>query len=80
MNTSQSYIAISIAVIVVTALLIFVVNKNRKRNRLTLLASLAFGFVLSGILFGADRIVGYGLLGVGVLLAVVDMIYRSKGR
>ena len=80
MNTSHIYIAISIAVLAVIALLIFVVRKNGNENRLTPLASLAFGFVLAGILFGDDRLIGYSLLGVGVLLAVIDMFNRSKLR
>ena len=78
MNTSQIYIAVSIAVLAIVALLVFIIRKNRKENRLTPLAGLAFAFVLAGILFGDDRFIGYGLLGVGVILAVIDMINRSK--
>lgn len=62
----------------VVAFLVFIVSKNRKGNRLTPLVSLAFAFVLAGILFGNNRLIGYGLMGVGVLLAVVDMYNRSK--
>jgi hypothetical protein len=78
MDISQIYIAVSIVVLAVVAFSIFVVRKNGKENRLTRLASLAFGFVLAGILFGEDRFIGYGLMGVGVLLAVVDIFNRSK--
>jgi hypothetical protein len=80
MNTSQIYIAVSIAVLAVVALLVFFVSKNRKENRLTPLAGLAFGFVLAGILLGNDRLIGYSLLGVGVLLAVIDMCQGSRHR
>jgi hypothetical protein len=78
MNISQIYIAVSIVVLVVIAILIFVVGKNGKEKRLTPLASFAFAFVLAGILFGEDRFIGYGLMGVGVLLAVVDIFNKSK--
>jgi hypothetical protein len=78
MNISQIYIAVSIAVLAVVAFFIFAVRKNGKENRLTPLASLAFGFVLAGIVFGNDRLIGYGLMGVGVLLAVFDIFNRSK--
>jgi hypothetical protein len=37
---------------------------------------LALGFVLAGILFGIERLIGYGLMDIGVLLAVID-IYRQ---
>jgi len=80
MNTSQIWIAISIVVLAVVALVVFFVSKNRKENRLTSLAGLAFGFVLAGILFGDDRLIGYGLMGVGVIQAVIDMFRRLKSQ
>ena len=80
MNVSQIFIAVSIAVLACIALLVFLIGKSRKENRLTPLASLAFGFVLAGILFGDDRLIGYSLLGIGVILAVIDMLKRSKSK
>jgi len=77
MNTSQAYIAITIVILLVVALLVFVARRNQQEKRLTPLAGLAFGFVLAGILFGGERFIGYSLMGVGVILAVVD-IFRSK--
>lgn len=78
MNISQMYIVISIVVLAVIALLVFVVGKKGRGQRLTPLASLAFAFVLAGILFGENRLVGYGLMGVGVVLAIVDIFNKSK--
>ena len=78
MNLSQIYIAISIIVLAVVAFLVFFVSKSRMENRLTPLAGLAFAFTVSGILFSDDRLIGYSLMGVGVLLAVADMYNRSK--
>ena len=80
MNVSQIFIAVSIAVLACIALLVFFIGKSRRENRLTPLASLAFGFVLAGILFGDDRLIGYSLLGIGVILAVIDMLKRSKSK
>ncbi|MBL7188527.1 MAG: hypothetical protein ISS70_19550 [Phycisphaerae bacterium] len=78
MNTSQIYIAVSIAVLALIALLVLFRGKSRKENRLTPLAGLALGFVLAGIIFGDDRFIGYSLLGIGVTLAVIDIIRKSK--
>ena len=78
MNVSRILIGVSIAVLACVALLVFSTGKGRKANRLTPLASLAFGFVLAGILFGDDRPIGYSLLGIGVILAVIDLLKRSK--
>lgn len=80
MNTSQIFIIVSIAVLALIALLIFFLGGSRKENRLTPLAGLAFGFVLAGILFGDNRLFGYSLLGIGVILAVIDIYRRSKSR
>ena len=78
MNISQIYIAVSILALAIVALLVFFVNKNRKENRLTPLASLAFTCTVLGVVFSEDRLIGFSLMGVGVLLAVVDMVNRSK--
>jgi hypothetical protein len=78
MNLSQIYIAISIIVLAVVAFLVFFVSKNRKENRLTPLASLAFTFTVLGVIFSDDRLIGYGLMGIGVLLAVADIFNRSR--
>lgn len=79
MNTSQVYIAIAMVVLAVAAFVVFFIQKEKKHNKLTPLASLAFGFILFGFFFEEDRLIGYGLLGVGVVLSVIDMLRRSKG-
>lgn len=78
MNISQIYIAVSIAVLAIVAILVFAVSKNRKEKRLTPLASFAFAFVLAGILFSEDRFIGYSLMGVGIILAIIDMVNKLK--
>lgn len=78
MNISQIFIVVSVVVLAVIALLVFFVRKNEGQNRLSPLASLAFGFTIAGILFGDNRLVSYGLMAIGVVLAVVDIFNRSK--
>jgi len=80
MNTSQVFIALSIAVLAVIALLVFFIGKSGKENRLTLLAGLASGFILAGIVFGDDRLIGYSLMGVGVILATIDIIKKLRNK
>jgi hypothetical protein len=58
MNSSQIFIALSIVVLAVIALLVFFLGRSRKVKRFTPLAGLAFGFVLAGIIFGDDRLIG----------------------
>jgi hypothetical protein len=75
---SQTHILISIIALVIIALLVFLVGKGRKENRLTPLAGLAFGFVIAGIVFGQERLLGYGLMGIGVILSIIDIVMRSR--
>jgi hypothetical protein len=78
MNASPIYIAVSVAVLALVALLVFFVGRRRNENRLTPLAGLAWAFILAGLVFGDDRLIGYGLMGIGVILAVVDIFKRLK--
>jgi hypothetical protein len=80
MNIAQIYIAVSIVVLAITALLVFFVSKNKKDKKLTSLAGLAFGFILAGIIFGENRLIGYSLMGVGVILAIIDIVKKLKSK
>jgi hypothetical protein len=78
METSQFYIVICIVVLAIVAILVFVLNKKTQGQKLTPAAGLAFGFVLAGLFFGKERLIGYSLLGIGVVLAIIDIIRKSK--
>jgi len=78
MNPSVVFIIVAVVVLAVVAVLTLFVNRGRPANRLTPLAGIAFGCVLAGILFGVDRVIGYSLLAVGVILAVIDLVRRSR--
>ena len=78
MNPSHFYIALAIGALAIIALLVFVVRKDQKGKKLTPLAGLALGCVLAGIIFGNDRLIGYSLIGAGVLLAVIDLVKKLK--
>lgn len=74
---SQIYILISIIVLaIIMAILIWTRKKIQKP--LSKLAILAFLFVFAGIIFGDDRSIAYSLMGVGVVLAIVDIIKKPK--
>lgn len=78
MNASQIFIIISIAALAVVLLLVFLAGRRKTTSRLSPLAGLAFAFILLSVLFGENRWIGYGLMGVGVILAVVDLIRSTK--
>lgn len=74
MTPSQIYVAL----IIISLALIFIGIKNSKPKRLSLLASIAFGFIVAGIIFGENRLIGYSLFAIGITLSVVDMYMKSK--
>ncbi len=78
MDASQVWVAVAIVVLAVVAVLVFAVGRGQRRNRLTPLAGLAFACVVAGIVLGDDRLIGYGLIGAGVALAIADAIMRSR--
>ena len=78
MNISSLYIVLSVIVLLVIALLVFFTGNAK--NRLTALASLAFAFVLAGIFFGENRIIGYSLMSIGMVFALMDIFRRSGNR
>ncbi len=78
MEASQISILISIAVLLIVVALVFLIKKNKKEKRFTPLAGIAFAFIIFGILFGDNRLVGYSLMAAGVLFAVLDMLQKFK--
>ena len=76
-NFSDAYILIAIVVLAILVLLLVLRGKQMKTQP-SRWAFLAFFLVLAGILFGENRLIGYGLMGAGVLLAVIDIIIRYR--
>ncbi len=77
MNTHQIYILLFIIVLAVITIILFFVNKNKKK-KLSKLAGLSFVFILAGITFGDNRLISYSLMGIGVILAIIDIILKRK--
>jgi drug/metabolite transporter (DMT)-like permease len=80
MDASPFFILVAIVALAVIAILTLWIRKKEPQKQLSPLASLAFLLVVAGILFGEDRITGYGLLGAGVVLAIVDIIRKQWRR
>ncbi|MFA5049839.1 MAG: hypothetical protein WC501_02425 [Candidatus Micrarchaeia archaeon] len=76
MDASHIYIVISILVLAVIAISLFFLNKNKENKKLTPFAGLAFAFVIAGILFSDDPGIGYLLIGIGIIFAVIDIIKK----
>jgi hypothetical protein len=81
MSASQIYIILAVAVFVIVAIVtmfVFFVAESNKEEAYTPITILAFGFILTGILHSSNRLFGYNLMGIGVILAIVDMVRKLK--
>jgi len=77
MNTSQVYILISIIVLAII-MIVLVLTRKKMQKPLSKLATFAFVFIMAGIIFGNNRLIGYSLMGFGVVLAIIDIIKKLK--
>jgi len=80
MNASQVYIALSLVVLAVIAIFVIFTSKKKRQKQPSKLAMFAFLLVISGIVFGDNRLIGYSLIGAGVLLAIIDIITNRKNK
>ena len=80
MNSQYFYILIGIMVLAIIAVVAIFVGKKKKQKSLSALAGFAFAFVLAGIIFVDNRLAGYTLMGIGVILAIIDIIKKEKSR
>jgi len=79
MNMTVAYIGISVGALLILAMLAYASIKTRRPGRITVLAGLAFALVLAGILLGQEQLLGYGLIALGVILALIDIVQKSRG-
>jgi uncharacterized membrane protein len=77
---AQAYVLIAIVVLAVAFAIGLRRGRGEQRGRLTPLAGIAFALVLAGIVFGEHRLLSYSLMGAGIALAVVDILWRSRHR
>ena len=78
MNAEQSYIAIAVLAIFGLTILLSRRLLHKQARGLTPLAGLSFGFILAGIVFGEERLLGYGLMGIGIVLSIIDIFNQRR--
>jgi hypothetical protein len=78
MSAGAAYVAIAVGALAILAVLLFVVGRGAGTRRLTPLAGLSLACVVCGIVFGEERVLAYAFFAVGILLAVVDAVRRTR--
>ena len=72
------YVALAIIVIALIFILIYFSGKKRRSRKLSPMAGIAFTFIVAGIVFGEDQLLGYSLIGAGVVLAFWDIWNKGQ--
>lgn len=79
MTTVLTYIFVTAAVLAVLIdCVVFFVNLQRSESRLSRLVALAVICVLLGLILGTSTLAGYGLIGLGGILAIADLVNRGR--
>ena len=77
-NASVTYIMMTLVILAIILILEIFMLKKKKRKKSSKLATLAMTLVVLGIIFGDDPIIGYGFIGIGVILGIIDIIKNIK--
>lgn len=79
----MSAVAVYLVILIIAGLAILmdlVLVYNKKKRGLSRLAGLAFAFVIAGIFLGGQKLIGYSLLGIGILLAIIDILRKASAK
>ncbi len=86
MSEQQIFILITVlvATLIIGLFVFMIIRKKRSGDKrssaMTPLNSAAFICVFIGITFGDERWLGYGFIGLGMVLAIIDMVTRLRKR
>lgn len=79
MDASTVFIIVAALTLLGLIAVILLRGRGGLGERLSPTAAVAFVFVIAGIVFGDNRVLGYSLMGIGVVIAIVDIVYRRRG-
>jgi len=77
-DASLTFIALSLIILGIIGILLMIARKKRTEQQLSPLSLMAMVFIILGIVFGSDRLIGYSFLGAGVIVAVFDAVKNRK--
>ncbi len=77
-DASLPFIALSVIILISIGVLLIIARKKKTEPQLSSFAMLGMAFIILGIVFGSDRLIGYFFLGAGVIVAVFDLVKNRK--
>jgi hypothetical protein len=79
MNDSMNFLMLTIVSLAAIFILVYLRFKNNTEKPITFMTGIAVGFVVAGIFAGEGRLAGYGLMGIGVLIALLD-VWKKRSK
>ena len=73
----QVYILVAIGTLAVIAAFMIFTKRIRPASKLSPLTGLSLAFIINGIVFSENRLVGYSLIGIGILFAVIEIVRKK---
>ena len=73
----QLWLIFGIVILIVLAAVVFLISKKRT-NKENTLVTLGTVFVVLGIVFGDDRLLGYSFIAIGIMLSIVSVVGRRN--
>lgn len=75
----MSYLYIWLCALVLVVILAVFLLRREKFTRLSGLSAVALGLIVIGIVFSdSGRVIGYSLMGAGILFSIIDIINRKR--
>jgi len=77
-DASLPFIVLSVIILIIIGVLFIIAWKKKKEQQFSPFAIMGMLFIILGIVFGSDRLIGYSFLGVGVIVSVFDVVKNLK--
>lgn len=78
MITSSLVLFISMILVAAILLLVLIIKTSGKHRRLKPLSGLGFVMIVAGIVLAGNPMLGYGLMGIGILITIVSILKVNK--
>ncbi|MEM5774389.1 MAG: hypothetical protein AAGU05_05250 [Anaerolineaceae bacterium] len=80
MNSLVVYTALTLTALFSIVILVYLNWVKGPVKSYSLLPGIAIGFVLAGLFTGGERLVSYGFMGIGVLIALLNLRQKRPGK
>jgi len=76
-SSASAWIVYALVVLAIIFVILMITRKELPQ-RMSKMESLAFVLIIMGLFLAENRLLGYSLVGAGVILAVLDVLDKSR--